>query len=57
MPKKKIVLDPESLRLETFAPVEGRDGTRGTVRGHDDAPPTYEFCTWESYCYTKNTCC
>jgi hypothetical protein len=37
---KKLHLDADQLRVETFAPVEGPGGSAGTVEGFD-LPETY----------------
>lgn len=33
---QKLRLDPEQLKVETFATRRGGEPARGTVRGHDD---------------------
>lgn len=55
---KKLQLDVESLRVESFATQEARSA-RGTVRGHDDTMET-EDCSIDTCllgtCLTIKTC-
>ncbi|HEX8393115.1 MAG TPA: hypothetical protein VF665_12295 [Longimicrobium sp.] len=46
---KKLKLAVEQLDVVSFRPSEKDDPRPGTVNAHMK-PPTYEFCTWESYC-------
>jgi hypothetical protein len=39
---KKLVLDLNSLSVETFAPVAARPAQRGTVRGNEFVPADHE---------------
>ncbi|HEX8244256.1 MAG TPA: hypothetical protein VF541_12185 [Longimicrobium sp.] len=41
--KRKLRLEPETLRVESFGTVEG-DGSRGTVRAHGYTEPDYPSC-------------
>ena len=46
---KKLTLDPESLRVESWATGDAGEH-RGTVRAHDDETAVTEFCTQEHAC-------
>jgi hypothetical protein len=54
---RKLKLEIDALRVETFEPFAGRDG-RGTVHGHLSA--YYEICqpgdTWQQSCTCEATC-
>ena len=41
--KKKIALDADTLRVESFPTVDGPDG-RGTVHAHGYTDPDYPSC-------------
>ena len=45
---KKLTLDPDLLRIESFPTSEPR-ALRGTVRGHDDTQES-EWCTTPETC-------
>jgi hypothetical protein len=45
---KKLTLDPEQLRVDSFTTAHDAD-TRGTVRGHDDTVES-EWCTTPEGC-------
>lgn len=51
---RKLVLDTDTLRVETFAPEDPRTQGPGTVRGHEmDTPTRPQTCPCPSYhCYT-----
>ena len=51
---KKLALDPETLRVESFATQEMAMGC-GTVRAHDDTVET-ENCTIDQYTCLLRTC-
>lgn len=61
---RKLRLDPESLRVESFRTSADGDGARGTVRGHDydtyycTAPATYNYpgCNTDNASWTKASC-
>ena len=61
---KKLTLDPERLRVDSFPTTDGRGAPRGTVRAHDDTIES-EWCTMPRTCsrppcntldYTCSTC-
>ncbi|HEX6750432.1 MAG TPA: hypothetical protein VF092_24275 [Longimicrobium sp.] len=41
--KKKLALDPDALRVESFGTVDASDA-RGTVRAHGYTEPDYPSC-------------
>jgi hypothetical protein len=49
---RKIKLDLDKLQVATFDTTAPEVAAKGTVRGNE-LPPTYEFCTWASYCPHK----
>ncbi|HEX2078950.1 MAG TPA: hypothetical protein VHG08_14605 [Longimicrobium sp.] len=51
---KKLMLDPDALRVESFATQE-MDARRGTVRGHDDTVETENCSIDQSTCILR-TC-
>ena len=54
---KKIKLDPEHLRIDTFAVTPDRRGRDGTVRAHSPGF-TFQWCcsTAEPICRTNEGC-
>lgn len=46
---KKLTLDPDMLRVDTFATTPGDAAARGTVLGHDDTMES-EWCTMPKGC-------
>jgi hypothetical protein len=63
---RKLRLDPETLRVESFVATEEGDG-RGTVRGHGYTEPGYPSCdrtcgvspsppNSEDFCRMSGTC-
>ena len=63
--KRKLRLDPEALRVESFVATEEGEG-RGTVRGHGYTEPGYGSCDLtcgipmsppsEDLCLVSGTC-
>jgi hypothetical protein len=51
MQKKKLTLQVDELCVTSFE-LEPRDAaTDGTVKAHEDMPPTTDPCyTWNTYC-------
>ncbi len=49
---RKIKLDLDTLQVATFDTTAPETAAKGTVKGNE-LPPTYEFCTWASYCPHK----
>jgi hypothetical protein len=45
---RKLKLSLDSLDVTSFS-VAADGADRGTVNANE-LPPTYEFCTWDSYC-------
>jgi hypothetical protein len=58
---RKLRLDLETLRVESFAVDGAEDGGRGTVVGHQvtrTCPPTLQICvTHDVVCLTNNLSC
>ena len=63
---RKLRLDPETLRVESFVAIE-EGGGRGTVRGHGYTEPGYPSCdrtcgfsppmpNSEDFCRMSGTC-
>lgn len=61
---KKLMLDLDTLRVDSFATTASDDAARGTVRAHDDTIES-EWCTMPKTCsrppcntegYTCATC-
>lgn len=46
---KKLTLNPELLRVDSFPTTQGAAAPRGTVRGHDDTMES-EWCTMHDGC-------
>ena len=67
MRTRKLKLDPDRLVVDTFEPVPGEDGNRGTVKAHEsvglDYCDTYEGCYPQTgdprlrICYTPYYVC
>ncbi|WP_420125890.1 hypothetical protein [Longimicrobium sp.] len=50
MQKKKLTLQVEELSVTSFD-VETRAAADGTVKAHEDMPPTTDPCyTWNTWC-------
>jgi hypothetical protein len=52
---RKLKLDPDTLRVESFAAREGADDAKGTVRAHSD-PSAYCMETDWHWNTCGNTC-
>ncbi|HSU15475.1 hypothetical protein [Longimicrobium sp.] len=60
MPGKKIKLQLDDLNVKTFDPVVDLKAALGTVHGNEEMPPSYDLCTWASYCPSRcgfTSCC
>ncbi len=51
---KKLSLDLDSLRVDSFQTAHEQDATRGTVRGHLVAQSYFNNCNFTWYCQDTN---